>query len=208
MRVAYNGAVANFKPVSKDDEIAVKHWSKGRFYEARSGELLDLIAGRRFRTVLDIGGHLGNHAVFYRKVMKVPHIICMEPIHYSLLAENLAANGMYDVAVLPFAASDCRQLVHLAPGENSGAWHISDKVGSAAMAFPADKFGYAPDFIKIDVEGHEIQVLHGCREMIDNYHPVLAVEIVGDTSEVDEFLGPFGYRKRLTKNATATYLYE
>jgi len=33
------------------------------------------------------------------------------------------------------------------------------------------------DFIKIDVEGHELEVLRGSRETLEKYHPILMVEI-------------------------------
>lgn len=42
------------------------------------------------------------------------------------------------------------------------------------------------DFIKIDVEGHELEVLWGSRETLKKYHPTLLVEVT--SSRTIEFL--------------------
>jgi FkbM family methyltransferase len=55
-----------------------------------------------------------------------------------------------------------------------------------------DDFGLNPYFIKIDVQGHELQVLKGAEKTIEQYHPILLIECV--TKEICEFLNPYGYR--------------
>ena len=59
---------------------------------------------------------------------------------------------------------------------------------------PAD---YEPRFIKIDVEGAELRVLRGAREMLRRHRPVLFMEhgarIDGDTGEIHELLTGLGY---------------
>ena len=56
--------------------------------------------------------------------------------------------------------------------------------------------------IKIDVEGHELQVLSGAQQTLAHFRPVLMIE-VGHSSEsssdkIAEFLNPFGYYPRLS----------
>jgi FkbM family methyltransferase len=51
------------------------------------------------------------------------------------------------------------------------------------------------DFLKIDVEGHELQVLRGARSTIGRYRPRILAE-VKDIPAVVAFLSQFGYRHR------------
>jgi FkbM family methyltransferase len=51
-----------------------------------------------------------------------------------------------------------------------------------------------PDFVKIDVEGFEMDVLYGMVETIDNYKPDLLIEVHGEISrEMIEILASKGY---------------
>lgn len=58
-----------------------------------------------------------------------------------------------------------------------------------------DNLGIAPYFIKIDVEGAELEVLKGALNVIKNYNPVVLVEIQNHKSylEIKELLAPHGY---------------
>jgi FkbM family methyltransferase len=54
-------------------------------------------------------------------------------------------------------------------------------------------------FIKIDVEGHELEVLQGARKLLERDHPVLLIEIEerhrpGNLMAVPEWLTELGYR--------------
>ena len=58
-----------------------------------------------------------------------------------------------------------------------------------------DNLGVTPFFIKIDVEGAELEVLKGSLNVIKMYNPVILVEIQNHKSylEIKEFLAPHGY---------------
>ncbi len=49
-----------------------------------------------------------------------------------------------------------------------------------------------PDFIKIDVDGYELEVLKGLEETIKKYHPAMVVEY-NDQTDVVDFLKSFNY---------------
>jgi hypothetical protein len=54
--------------------------------------------------------------------------------------------------------------------------------------------------MKIDVEGHEFQVLHGGHELLNHYRPSLLVEVCGGTDGTPAFT-VFRYLARLGYSA-------
>jgi len=75
-----------------------------------------------------------------------------------------------------------------------------------------DKLGVAPFFIKIDVEGAELEVLMGSLNVIKKYNPVLLVEIQNYMSyqEIKKLLSSYGYinidpTKKSTESKTSEF---
>lgn len=113
-----------------------------------------------------------------------------------LLMEN--ANLLKNVSVHPVALSDFDgeiELVDIPDKINTGqlvsfeadgmeydAHQQGHRVRSVA-AYKVDTYvqllkdSELPDFMKIDVEGHELKVLMGARKVLSNWHPDLLIEI-------------------------------
>ena len=74
-----------------------------------------------------------------------------------------------------------------------------------------DSFNFPKiDFIKIDVEGWEKQVLLGARKTIDKYRPKMYIEIWDKNYDtINELMNSWGYsleKYKRTKNYLATIL--
>jgi FkbM family methyltransferase len=59
---------------------------------------------------------------------------------------------------------------------------------------PLDDLNLTPSIVKIDVEGFELQVLHGLARTIARSHPLFLIEAPPDLSPLSDWLARWGYR--------------
>jgi FkbM family methyltransferase len=128
---------------------------------------------KRRRTALDIGAHVGlwthNLAAAFETVRS------FEPVaeHRECFTLNITAPN---VIIYPLAIGATRDSVamRVTPRSSGDSW-VSG-AGEVAME-PLDAFGFDDvDFIKIDCEGYEENVLLGGLETIRRCRPVICVE--------------------------------
>ena len=65
----------------------------------------------------------------------------------------------------------------------------------------------ACDFIQLDVEGYEINVLHGAAKTIEKYKPGISCEN-GNGVGIPQFLAQYGYKPITTVGADTIYIVE
>ncbi len=157
---------------------------QGRFYEAAELAVLERRVPQG-ATIVDIGANIGNHAIFFARHMRAARVIVFEPNPLSLapLMANILLNRLEDVIVtdhLGLGLSD-----HAGGGfgmgrhdRNLGATKLTAGTGEIAVEtgdnLLADE---RPDFIKLDVEGMEMQVLAGLEATIARARPRMLVEV-------------------------------
>lgn len=56
-----------------------------------------------------------------------------------------------------------------------------------------DSFGFEPEFVKIDVEGFEYQVLLGSEKTVKNHRPIFLIEGAAEGDKVHRLLQAWGY---------------
>lgn len=167
----------------------------------------------RGKTVFDIGGYIGIYSMFFaRAVGAAGRVITFEPHpgNYRELVSNVHLNGFRNISVLPVGIGRERAAVelfvdpvypsrgfvaHARPARQVAQEHMRtvpiEMVALDSLmrsgAFPN------PDFIKIDVEGLELDVLYGMTEVIDTCKPRLFIEIHYAIPELQAFLLAKGY---------------
>lgn len=156
---------------------------------------------------IDCGANIGIHSVEWARSMHgwgtVHAFEAQEPIYYALCG-NLAINNCFNVSAKLLALGaemgtiDVPKLDYHRPGSfgslelrlREGTEYLGQVVDYAPAAcntiplVTLDSFNYERvDFLKVDVEGMEIEVLAGARELLEKHRPVLLLEYVKSDSD-------------------------
>jgi FkbM family methyltransferase len=181
-------------------------------------------------TVYDVGAFQGLLTLFFAAHAKT--VVCFEPNSHNRkrLIENLALNRVKNVDVRPFGVGsrhESRRMVGspLMPGGASVDAKAVEELLRTGMGTVVEEIAIitldeeipeaklpAPDFIKIDIEGWEIEALRGARRTLESYKPALFLEMHGETlrekkrkaAAIVAFLWEINYRRiRHIETATA-----
>lgn len=147
-------------------------------------------------TILDVGANIGNHSVMFAQYYPGRSVFSFEanPITYSLLINN--TRTIPNVVPICCAVSDQVELIqfvhfHPSPGCSRIIKYYGDVEGESVMCGTnidecvkvnivtqvLDSFSFEDvSFIKIDVEGHEIPVFEGARNLIASQKPAIWIE--------------------------------
>jgi|RhiMetdeSRZDD1v2_1073273.scaffolds.fasta_scaffold126192_2 FkbM family methyltransferase len=174
------------------------------------------------RLFLDIGANDGISARSFRLFNKTTPILSIEanPCHEAALERTKAALDRFEyklvaagerrgelvlhtpvfrgIALSAYAAVDrneAERRLHEDMPRSRGRLRF---IETAVPVIPIDDLALAPDFVKIDVEGFELQVLRGMLATIERCRPTFMIERdPGHAADIAEILRPFGYRPYL-----------
>lgn len=166
-----------------------------RIYGEWAQDEIDILSEfiERGQTVLDVGAFIGTHSrAFSAMVGESGRVISFEPRQDTLtvLAKNVEFAQYKNIFVHPVGlgrAEESRHIAHISEesANNFGGFSIEPLAESANTPFDAIEVrkidSYASDlssvdFIKIDVEGMETDVLIGATEIIERYKPSIFTE--------------------------------
>ena len=171
-------------------------------------------------TVYDVGAFQALLTLHFAKRAK--HVVCFEPNtrNHQRLTENLKLNGIANVKVHKVGVGSKNETLQMVASPLMlGGASVDSKVAEEIKRSGTGTFveqipiitldGYIaeaalpkPDFIKIDIEGWEIEALRGARQTLLTHKPALYLEMHGETirekkrkvSEIVDFLWDAGYR--------------
>ncbi|MFP4120923.1 FkbM family methyltransferase [Coleofasciculus sp.] len=154
--------------------------------------------------VFDLGAHVG----FYTLLASVlvgsnGKVFAFEPIPKNLfyLKQHLSLNGITNVTAIEAAVSDCSGVVSFEESSSSFQGHISSQGNLQVKTVSLDDLISkgeipTPDYLKIDVEGAEMQVFSGAKSLLKNAHPTILLAIHGRDvhHQCCQFLTSLGYQ--------------
>jgi FkbM family methyltransferase len=159
-------------------------------YELRFLQVMErFFRGKSGAVMLDIGANIGNHAIYLSS--SFDRIICFEPSPYiaERLKKNIALNKLTNIEVHTVGLSNREAALHykLDTSGNLGASHFLDKADEQTIELPVcrgDEYLSGMevnrvDFIKVDVEHHELEVFEGLTLTITRCRPIIAFEFHG-----------------------------
>ncbi|WP_312725849.1 FkbM family methyltransferase [Stutzerimonas kunmingensis] len=182
-RVPYGNQEVKFRLSNTLDTIQ-NHLARDCFFEIRELNECLLSLPQKSR-ILDIGSNIGNHALFFTCIGDASEVHCFEPIPSTAdqLELNFQINKIPSERYKIYRIGLGSKLGKAKPGiidnSNLGATSLTSdstgkvKISSLDHLYPTKVF----DFIKIDVEGMELDVLKGGSKLIERCQPVILIEI-------------------------------
>jgi len=174
---------------------------------------------REDAVIFDVGANFGVMTLQYAKLAPLGKVYSFEPTHYafSKLKRNLQLNpelGERIVAVQSFISSRTSANTDIKAyaswkvggtvqdvkhGVHGGIAKPAQGIGAVSIDDFCEKEGIERvDFIKIDTDGHELEVLKGAEKVIARFRPTIIFEVglyVMEEKNVDfsEYLNFFGF---------------
>ena len=142
------------------------------------------------KVILDIGANIGNHSIYWSQNDNIQKIIAFEPLelNFRLLEKNITDNHINKVEIhqLGLGKRDGYAVIDKIDHNNLGATSLKfvENKGDIKIVsgdYFVSNINYPIDFIKIDVEEFEIDVLNGFEQTIKKYKPIIWVEITLNT---------------------------
>ena len=159
--------------------------------------------------VIEVGAHIGSHTVILSDICKdgVIYSFELQKLIFQLLNANLLLNTCKNVYSYMEAVSDENKIEYIGEVAYEKMSKFNSGLGSLNMVrghegYPINtisldaKFNKIKklDLIKIDAEGHEVNVLKGAKELIKKFKPLILTEFdVNNKQELIELLPEYKF---------------
>jgi FkbM family methyltransferase len=203
----FGKTVEMYLPDAGYDLIQRNILRQGHFFEGRV--LRQLEEKKVFSPgdiVYDVGANIGNHSVYFSKIMGAGKLVAFEPQPhcYDILKKNVTLNKLCSVVKIEQCMlgdkTGMGEVAHFSPN-NYGATRLKEsESGTISMttldAYAAKAKHKRINFMKIDVEGAAPTVLKGAKRILQEMRPVILVELLPQLQEIEpglEFMVEMGY---------------
>ena len=160
---------------------------------------------------VEVGANMGTHSVPLSKICSEGRIFCFEPQRpiFQILCGNLALNNCTNVFARQQAVGSVDEVIEIETSNYDEAWNYGSFSISEGFSVERKFEGWLQkelvevvaldgdnaisrlkniDLLKIDVEGHELEVLDGCKNLVSRTKPDIFIE-AHNKRVVSEFMG-------------------
>jgi FkbM family methyltransferase len=138
-------------------------------------------------TVFDLGGFTGYYTLLASALVgPAGRVVVFEPLPRNLmyLHRHLALNKITNVTVIEAAVSDQNGTLSFQVGPSSAMGRLAEGGNLPVRAVSLDEMIESgelpePQYLKVDVEGAEMQVLVGAARLIGRCHPTFFIDTHG-----------------------------
>ena len=169
-------------------------------------------------TCLDIGGNIGYYVLLERQLVgDKGKVVAIEPVkrNYEFLQQNIALQNVSNISTYNFACGNKNGTVpFVIDRESNGCWIVPDGVKNPDPSrgtitnvpirildeFIEEISLNELDFIRMDVEGFELNILKGLKQSLEKFKPIISFELhknflgVDGTREIFELLDKLDYK--------------
>ncbi|WP_066494965.1 FkbM family methyltransferase [Abyssisolibacter fermentans] len=185
--------VSNYK-IRSNESVVNEIWRNNQYL------LEDILYPQKGDIVFDLGGYHGETAIwFYDKIGKNGHVYVMEPFNENrkIIYENINTNKLSkNITVIPYGiwSSSCKckmdgNGLNMKVVDNESCNSVIEMT-TLDFLFEDRKIDHI-DFIKMDIEGSELEALKGAAKIIKRFKPKLAISIyhkAEDLIEIPNFI--------------------
>lgn len=170
---------------------AAAHHISGHLTEMEELETLRKEIGSG-RSIVEVGILVGNHTLYFLNEMAPKSMVLIDGNDKSIQATRRNIEATFG-AQLPCSID----LIHRFVGRDSCEVEFS---GTIVTQEPLDALLTQPfDFIKIDVDGIELELLDGAMQVLDKNRPDILLEVdKANRGPAEELLGRLGYKTELS----------
>lgn len=158
---------------------------------------------------IDVGANIGNHSLYFSFFVNTISIE-PNPLCNDLFKSTIIANNIKNVTLIEKGAGDAKakkelsfQLSHTGGGSLKNSNNNSQVIKKIVEIDTLDNIinelnigQYSIDFIKIDTENFEYEVLKGAENILSDFSPIIAFEASSKESlfKIKDFLTKKGYK--------------